>query len=238
MIESCCTLTGNPAALAARGARPGRDLGHGLVWTPFDESPRGTPRDFLYLVERERPFRVIVRSVRPPRSGDLWNVERSYPFRPVLEPGQLLAFRVTCVATTWTRTGSSKATKRQDVIMAAWKRLPDQGARATPEELAAVADKAALDWLERQGAARGFELPRRPDPQGHEDARLVEVLGYDRHRLPRGRGARPAVFGPVTFEGLLRVTDPDAFRRVLAEGLGTQRAFGMGLVQIARPRVG
>ena len=71
-----------PARLLARGLRPDRDLGHGLVWTLFDEAP-DAPRDFLYLVERERPFTAIVRSARPPasRSG-LWTRRAQLPFPP------------------------------------------------------------------------------------------------------------------------------------------------------------
>jgi len=234
MIESRCVLTGAPAALLVRGVRPDRDLGHGLVWTLFDEAPEA-PRNFLYLVERERPFTVVVRSARPPRPGDLWRVERSYPFRPVLEAGQELSFRVTCVPVTWTRTAASSSTKRQDVIMAAWRRL-QEAERGNAERLAAVADRAALDWLERQGAARGFALVRREGVATGEDPRTVEVLGYERRRLLRGRGRRPVEFGSVTYEGRLHVVDPNGFRGVLAEGLGVARAFGMGLVQIARPR--
>jgi CRISPR system Cascade subunit CasE len=235
VIESRCVLTGPPATLTVPGFRPGRDLGHGLVWTLFDEAP-GASRDFLYLVERQRPLTVIVRSARPPRPGGLWTVERSYPFRPVLETSQVLAFRVTCVPVTWTRTAASSTTKRQDVIMAAWKRLPN-AAREDPEQLAAAADKAALDWLGRQGVTRGFELPRGPGLEPAKDLCLVEVIGYDRRRLPRGRGRGPATFGSVTFEGLLRVTDAKAFRRLLGDGLGAARAFGMGLMQIAQPRL-
>ena len=164
MIESRCVLTGTPASLLARGLRPDHDLGHGLVWTLFDEAPEA-PRHFLYLVEREQPFTVVVRSARPPRGGVLWSVERSYPFRPVLEAGGELRFRVTCVPVTWTRTASSADTKRQDVIMTAWQRLP-KDERQDPGRLATVADRAALDWLERQGAARGFALARREDVAG------------------------------------------------------------------------
>ena len=237
MIESRCVLTGSPATVLARGLRPDRDLGHGLIWTLFSNE-FSSERDFLYLVEHQRPFTAIVRSVRQPQPNGIWTIERSYPFRPVLAPGLVLSFRATCVATVHTRREGeprtererARGTTRQDVVLTAWKRLADLATRSG-EDLAEVADAAAAAWLGRQALRHGFELlPRDPGAAGS----LVDVLGYDRHRLPRGQG-KHVRFGSVTYQGLLRVTDVDAFRLLLRRGLGTERAFGFGLVQIARP---
>jgi CRISPR system Cascade subunit CasE len=235
VIESRCILSGSPAAVLARGLRPDRDLGHGLVWTLFGGFEAGR-RDFLYRVESLRPFAAIVRSARPPQPSYLWTIERSYPFRPVLEDGQELAFRVACVPTVHVRRSEPtteraqrRGTTRQDVILSAWRRLPD-AARNDPEWLASSADAAALAWLDRQGAQRGFAL------QANGMAPAVDVVAYERQRLPRS-GRRSVVFGSVTFEGLLRVTDATRFRETLHSGIGAARAFGFGLVQIARPPV-
>ena len=37
----------------------------------------------------------------------------------------------------------------------------------------------------------------------------------------------------VTYEGSLTVTDADLFRKALTEGIGREKAFGMGLLTIA-----
>jgi CRISPR system Cascade subunit CasE len=37
----------------------------------------------------------------------------------------------------------------------------------------------------------------------------------------------------VVFEGRLRVTDAEAFRRALAAGIGSGKAFGFGLLSVA-----
>jgi CRISPR system Cascade subunit CasE len=39
---------------------------------------------------------------------------------------------------------------------------------------------------------------------------------------------------PVTFEGLLRVTDGNAFVSLLKNGLGPAKAFGCGLMLVKR----
>ena len=37
----------------------------------------------------------------------------------------------------------------------------------------------------------------------------------------------------VVFEGVLTVTDADAFRNALVNGIGREKAYGMGLLTIA-----
>ena len=41
--------------------------------------------------------------------------------------------------------------------------------------------------------------------------------------------------GVATFEGVLEVTDPDALRRALTHGIGRGKAYGCGLMTLARP---
>jgi CRISPR system Cascade subunit CasE len=197
-------------------------LAHRLIWTLFPDLP-DAKRDFLFLVERERPFTAIVRSARAPsEAGGLLLIEHSYAFTPQIHNGQQLRFRLKSVPVTWTRTRLSAETKRQDVIMAAWQRLPD-AERVDPERLEAAAETAACAWLQRQGERGGFAFA----------FDQVEVLDYDRRRLPTSRLGQRMIFGAVTFEGVLEVREVDAFGRTLGQGLGALRAFGHGLLQIA-----
>ena len=39
----------------------------------------------------------------------------------------------------------------------------------------------------------------------------------------------------ATFEGVLEVTDPDALRHGLVHGIGRGKAYGCGLMTLARP---
>jgi CRISPR system Cascade subunit CasE len=38
----------------------------------------------------------------------------------------------------------------------------------------------------------------------------------------------------VRYDGLLRITDPDAFRETLIRGIGPAKAFGCGLMLVKR----
>jgi CRISPR system Cascade subunit CasE len=48
-----------------------------------------------------------------------------------------------------------------------------------------------------------------------------------------GTAAMPLRFGAVSFEGRLEVTDLDAFRVTLRDGIGSGKAFGFGLLSVA-----
>jgi len=67
-----------------------------------------------------------------------------------------------------------------------------------------------------------------------EKARLVAMK---RSRLFRRGVAKEAKFfdrPDVTFEGCLRVTDPEGFRDLLLRGIGRHRAFGFGMLLLRR----
>jgi CRISPR system Cascade subunit CasE len=77
-------------------------------------------------------------------------------------------------------------------------------------------DESLLEWLKRHGEAAGFAVVA---------ARVTKAPA-------KGRGVRLA--GAV-FDGILEVSNADAFRDALAAGVGPAKAFGFGLLSIARP---
>ena len=48
----------------------------------------------------------------------------------------------------------------------------------------------------------------------------------------RKNGKRPVTLLAVTYEGILQVTDPEAFREMLCQGIGRGKAYGLGLMTI------
>jgi CRISPR system Cascade subunit CasE len=90
------------------------------------------------------------------------------------------------------------------------------GLRTFPEQLA---------WLDRKASEHGFEIHV-------EDGCIPNVVDRERGRS-FGKG-RALVFEGVTFEGQLRVGDPLRFREALKAGIGSGKAFGFGLLTIAR----
>ncbi|MTJ82384.1 MAG: type I-E CRISPR-associated protein Cas6/Cse3/CasE [Telmatospirillum sp.] len=192
---------------------------HRMIWTLFGDKDE-EKRDFLYVVESESPFVAVVRSRRAPvdRLG-IWTIEHGYRLSPILAEGTRLRFRLRAVPVRWSVEPGGRRGKRHDVIMWAWRRLPQS--ERTDDGLEGAAETAALDWLRKQGEARGFH----PEPG-------TAVLDYDRRRIP-GRSAKPISFGTVTYEGILTVTDPAAFRGALVDGVGAARGFGNGMIRIA-----
>lgn len=100
------------------------------------------------------------------------------------------------------------------------------------------------DWLIRKGRGTGSDAPGGFEPV------MKMVLGADgeEHLVPRvdvrgqgkqagrkrdGEREHATTHLAVLFDGLLRVTDADAFRKTLFRGVGAGKAFGFGLLSIA-----
>ncbi|MEX8518938.1 MAG: type I-E CRISPR-associated protein Cas6/Cse3/CasE [Leptothrix sp. (in: b-proteobacteria)] len=82
-----------------------------------------------------------------------------------------------------------------------------------------VREEEQLDWLSRQGQRAGFEV-------------LAAVRGAS-ERLSARQGRQRMTVQSVWFDGVLHVTDPDALRAVLTQGLGHAKALGLGLLSLA-----
>ena len=76
-------------------------------------------------------------------------------------------------------------------------------------------------WLARQGERGGFSFA---------DDSVTRQPGYV-HVHENGKDMN-RLFS-VRFDGLLRVTDPDAFRETVVRGIGPAKAFGFGLLSVA-----
>jgi len=84
-------------------------------------------------------------------------------------------------------------------------------------------DEAARQWLVGRSDKAGFRLHGNP-----------VIGGYRQHALDKASRRSPIQFSSVDYEGLLEVTDVDAFTARLLEGLGRAKAFGCGLMLIRR----
>jgi len=76
-------------------------------------------------------------------------------------------------------------------------------------------------WLARKGDQGGF----RPDGVIVIDEGQVKAAKPSGHTL---------TFRSVRFEGVLVITDPDRFTEALQAGIGSAKAFGFGLLSVAR----
>jgi len=135
----------------------------------------------------------------------------SKPFDPVFSPGQMLAFRLRANPTRRLCHGHQSVGKD--------KRDKDN------VRVPIYKEEEQIAWLKAKGAKGGFEIAQvsiRPDGQAE---------------LFRGQGQAKITRLAGTFDGILRVTDPELFTQTLAQGVGTAKGLGFGLLSLAPPRV-
>jgi len=89
------------------------------------------------------------------------------------------------------------------------------------KRLTLMDNKSQREWLLRKGVNHGFQLA--------EDIPL-RIEKPVNHRFDR-KGKKGLHIG-VRFQGALRVTDREFFRKAFQEGIGTAKGFGFGLLMI------
>lgn len=82
------------------------------------------------------------------------------------------------------------------------------------------------EWLLRKSGGCGFSLARE---------QFVTVSSRWLRFRRREQQGHATLFEAV-FDGILTITDADTFRRTLIKGIGRGKAFGMGLLTVARLR--
>jgi CRISPR system Cascade subunit CasE len=117
------------------------------------------------------------------------------------------------------------------------------GARGTRGSVVPlVSPDSQLAWLAGRSESAGFRiLPYAGVPDGAEgitalDAAVVEqnTLRFER-RKAEGKAGRHVSLRTARFTGNLEVTDVEALQRTLNQGLGRAKAYGCGLLTLARP---
>jgi CRISPR system Cascade subunit CasE len=201
------------------------DRGHRLVWTLFARN--GTARDFLYQPIPGYPFSAVVRSSRPPQGGDGWSVT-TRAFTPRLKGGQALAFRLEAVAFRWKPVPGARRGKREDLVTAV--RRAHLEARQDQDLEARLVHGEALRWFAEQGAKQGFAIA--------SDTLAVSSFDQEIRRHERAGSGRSFQFASFLFQGRLQVTEAEKFRVALHRGVGAEKAFGFGLIQIASVTAG
>jgi CRISPR system Cascade subunit CasE len=151
---------------------------------------------------------------------------RSAEFKPLnlsLWAGQRLRFRL-----------RANPTKR---VAAKNERL---GGVMAGKRVGLTTESEQLQWLLRRAAAGGFKIPGEWVDARHPDTEApIQVPNFRVDVVPEGRDrndkpGHDGLFLAVRFEGVLVVNDPETFRATVAAGLGSGKAFGFGLLSLAR----
>ncbi|MEH0576837.1 type I-E CRISPR-associated protein Cas6/Cse3/CasE [Streptomyces sp. B21-108] len=190
----------------------------------------------LYIVSPDRPdLTHLVEQVGwPAAAADPatpgWQSSPYGPFLDKLSAGDRWAFRLTANPVHTIR------------------RNPDEPRKIT----AHLTPVHQMAWLIERQERSGFRILEKADdkrllPGGtthqgkrehHGDRYELSVRdhnnrSFDKRRTDDGKKSRPVTLVAVTFDGRLEVTDPEALRRTLTQGIGRAKAYGCGLITLA-----
>lgn len=94
-----------------------------------------------------------------------------------------------------------------------------------------------ISWLMNKASAHGFEIEptELADPSAPEQ-KALQLQVSDRFTRTFRREGKPVTLAVATFSGILTVTDADAIRQALTQGIGRAKAYGCGLLTLAPPQ--
>lgn len=210
----------NPARRAARKLLSSPHAMHAAVLSSFalPTSANGGRRTLwrldgagydqtLYIVSPAEPdLTHLVEQVGWPTT-ETWQTRDYTDFLNCLKAGQQWAFRLTANPV---RNG----------------RLPHH---PDTRRVGHVTVEQQREWLLARTARAGFCVPTVVD-SGDPD-----VIVHRRQTYSFLRDGRRVTLRVATYDGRLEVTDPDALRTTLTSGLGHAKAYGCGLLTLARP---
>lgn len=193
------------------GFAPGAANGDGRVLWRLDTYERH--RVLLYVASPDKPdFTHVVEQAGWPTT-ETWETKSYQPLLESLKPGQRWQFRLTA--------NPVRSGRREG-----W---------ADTKPLGHVTVSQQEQWLLDRVGQLGFRvLPSNvvvtEDGTAEPDLAVVDrsIRRFDRN------GAQVTV-SMATYQGRLEVTDADLLRRALTRGVGRAKAYGCGLLTLARP---
>ncbi len=194
-------------------ARNPYDL-HRQLWRLFPGEEKETRSNneelrqgFLFRTEDNptgRPARLLVQSRRMPEAASGLVIVSSREFQPQPVAGQRLAFLLTANPVK-TITDTQRDAK--------------PGKKSGKCRVPLIKEEEQHEWIARKLASAG-------------EIEAVNILPHSLVYFRKGnRGGKLAT---VTFEGVLRVSDPTRIAELLANGIGHAKAFGCGLLLVRR----
>jgi CRISPR system Cascade subunit CasE len=219
-----------------------------------EPKPKRSEAGFLFRIERDGNPRILVQSVQPPNWRYAFQnapylltdeeppclpfeptprCDRAYRFRLLTNVVRSSRVVVPGGKTRTTRAGATfRKTRRAEVPI-----HPDPIPDLLPTDpgerqrvLRARWDSWRL-WLEQIAANRGFRVIN------NKDSPLLMETAYTRVRNRNGTNGEKEIdqrYNAGLFQGILICTDPDKLRDAIISGIGPAKAFGFGLLSLAR----
>lgn len=210
------------------GDGPGR-----VLW----RADRGPTMTTLYLLSPSEPD--CTQLVAEAGAAGTRSLTLDYsPFLATLDAGQVWAFRLTANPSYAAPRGPEVRGKRYGHVTVEQQRqwLIERTPRYGFELVPVPGTKAA----EADDAASGAAATTSADADAVAASASVVVVRRERpvfRRRNPDRDRRDRVtINRTVYEGVARVTDPDALRRALVAGIGRSKAYGCGLMTLARVR--
>lgn len=194
-----------PALTQGSGEASGRRL-----WRVDD----GNPNPILYVVSDSAPDFTHIEEQAGWPTQPSWAVADYSPLLSGLSEGQLWEFRLAANPVHSVRQDDGKRSKRFAHVTVAQQEA----------WLAQRADKLGVAFDVGISSAEDSHLDGGPAPTSFR---------IDERRLMKFRRKNTTVtVRKVRFDGLLRVTDPQALREALLNGIGPAKAYGCGLLTL------
>ncbi len=163
---------------------------------------------YLLILSPERgDFTHIVDQYGFPDSEWEWETKNYIPLLSRIKSNQIWQFRLCANPVRSSFNESDKRTNRGKVF-------------------AHVTQEQQRQWLLKKADSCGFKL--------EEDG--FDVIHTQWFKFYKNSKNRPVTLRTATFEGLLTITDVDKFKQSLMFGIGRAKAYGCGLLTIARTR--
>lgn len=194
---------------------------HVFAWRLMCPDGNSKARDFLFCRHRDaggKPYLVILSAAAPPSiEVEGWDLVVQH-HDPKYVAGQKLSFYLRANPTYCSH--QRYGHKRSDMVMGLVGKLQRErrGEAVASTEFADIIRDAGLNWLGKKALANGFSFA----------ADEVTVREYHMIKFPHKRNN--INLSSLTFEGVLTVEDPEKFLQAEANGIGSAKGFGFGLM--------
>ncbi|MEV6810061.1 type I-E CRISPR-associated protein Cas6/Cse3/CasE [Streptomyces sp. NPDC051132] len=190
----------------------------------------------LYIVSPERPdlTHLVEQAGWPAAAGPDDPGWQTRPYAPLLDrltTGDRWAFRLTANPVHTIRRKEGEPRK----ITAHLTPIHQMGWLLDEKRQERLGLRICEKPADRRLLPEGTTHQKRPHPGDRYELAIRDTrsLSFDKTRSAGGRRDKPVTVVTVTFEGRLEITDPDALRRTLTQGIGRARAYGCGLLTLA-----
>jgi CRISPR system Cascade subunit CasE len=199
-------------AAVLAGFLPGASTRGRILWRLDSDGPHDLN---LFVVSSEVPsFDALVEQAGW-TSSPVWRTASYDAFLDRLRPEQRWVFRLVANPVRNVRDGS---------------RDGSSGSLSRGSRVPLIKEPDQREWILSRSAALGFAVV-----EGASGGPNLSVTRSRRTRFDRRSDgqARTVTLQTVQYEGVLEVTEPDALRRALVDGVGSGKGYGCGLLTLA-----